>query len=135
MLILALWKMIFTKLLLNRKIWMMLEIIDKNVFRTMTIIWYLFVGFMTIILRSLHYIRFLKICFLLKYGSWKPQLESRNSNQKSLNWTLLLIWISDISKKSPNFDSEIPITTALVILAICLCLSIFGNKSLILRWR
>ena len=45
------------------------------------------------------------------------------------------MWISDVSVESSNFDSEIPITAALVNLAIWLSSSIFGNKLLILRWR
>ena len=52
------------------------------------IIWYLFVSFKTIILCSVHSVRFVKMCFLLKYGSWKPQLKSWNTNHESLNWTL-----------------------------------------------
>ena len=28
------------------------------------------------------------MCFLLKYGSWKPQLELWNTNHESFNWTL-----------------------------------------------
>lgn len=40
----------------SRKKWMMLEIVNKNVFETMTlpIIWYLFQGFKTVILSSVH---------------------------------------------------------------------------------
>ena len=48
------------------------------------IIWYLSVGFKTIILCSIHSIRLVKICFLQKYNSWKPQLELWNTNHESL---------------------------------------------------
>ena len=63
--------MMFTKLSLNKKKWMMLEIVDKNVFKIMTLPnnLVLICNFKTIILCSVHSIRFLKMRFLLKYGS------------------------------------------------------------------
>ena len=80
------WKMMFTKHLFDKK-WMMMDIIDKNVFE---IICYLLARFKTINLCSVHFIRFVNIFFLRKYGSWKLQLESWNTNHKSLNRTLHL---------------------------------------------
>ena len=64
--------MMFTKLSLNKKKWMILSIIvDKNVFKIMTLPnnLVLICNFKTIILCSVHSIRFLKMRFLLKYGS------------------------------------------------------------------
>ena len=83
-------KMMFTKLSLNKKKWMMLEIVDKNVFKIMALPnnFVLICSFKTIILCSVHSIRFVKMCFLLKYGSWKPQLKSWNTNHEPLNRTL-----------------------------------------------
>ena len=52
------------------------------------IIWYLFAGFKAIILCSVHSRWFVKYVFLLKYDSWKLQLESWNTNHKLLNRTL-----------------------------------------------
>ena len=53
----------FTKLSLNKKKWMMLEIVDKNVFKIMTLSNNLFVGFKTIILCSVHSMQFVKMYF------------------------------------------------------------------------
>ena len=59
------WKMMFTKHLFDKK-WMMMDIIDKNVFE---IICYLLARFKTINLCSVHFIRFVNIFFQRRYGS------------------------------------------------------------------
>ena len=58
----------FPKLLLIKKKWMMLKIVDKNVFKTMTVPndLKLIVGFKTIILCPLHSKRFVKTFFSAK---------------------------------------------------------------------
>ena len=56
------------------------------------IIWYLFVGFKTIILCSVHSIHFMKYVLSAKYGLWKGKVESWNMNHKLLNQILMLAW-------------------------------------------
>ena len=90
MLFLALWKTMLTKLFSvkrNRWCWKLLIRMFLKLWQY-RIIWHLFAGFKTIILCSVHSAWFVKMYFLLKYGSWKPQLESWNTNHESLNWTL-----------------------------------------------
>ena len=72
------------------------------------IIWYLFAGFKTITLCSVHSIYdSWNMFFLLKYDLWKLQLESWNTNHESLNRTLNL------------YDSE----SAMLLFGISLCFS------------
>ena len=60
------------------------------------IIWYLFSGFKTIILCSVHPKWFVKMYLLLKYGSWKLQQELWNTNHNLLyrsRYTYIYIYI------------------------------------------
>ena len=72
------------------KNWMMLEIVDKSVYKIMTLSNNLvficrFQGH-NLVFCSLHMIR--EICFLLNHDLWKLQLDSSNTKHKSLNRTL-----------------------------------------------
>ena len=51
------------------------------------IIWYLFAG-LNLVFKSCPVYMIREICFQQKYDSWKPQLESWNTNHDSLNRTL-----------------------------------------------
>lgn len=52
------------------------------------IIWYLYAGFMTIILCSVHSTLIHEICVFSWNVLWKLQLDLWNTNHKFLNWTL-----------------------------------------------
>ena len=81
----ALWKMFFTKFLLNKKKWMMLEIANKNVFKIMAMpkIWYL-----NIILCFVHSIWFVKYVFSTNIWFIKT-------------WTKIIKYISRVVKLNP----------------------------------
>ena len=68
------------------KKWMMVDIVDKMFLKLCKcrIIWYLLTGLKIIILCCVHSKRFVKYVFSAKYGSWKLQLESWNTNHESL---------------------------------------------------
>ena len=65
------------------KKWMIMGIVDKNDYQ---IIWYLFAD-LNLVFCPFYMIR--EVCFQQKYDSWKPQLESWNTNHESLNRTLV----------------------------------------------
>ena len=72
------------------KKWIMLEIVDKSVFKIMSlphssVFIFSFEGH-NLVFCSLHMIR--EICFLLNFDLWKLQLELWNMNHESLNLTL-----------------------------------------------
>ena len=79
------------KLLLNKE----MEWCQKSSIRMFSklwqyqIVWYLFAGFKTIILCSVPLYDLSNTCFLLRYDSWKLQLESWNTNHESLNQTMV----------------------------------------------
>ena len=61
------------------------------------IMWYLFVGFKTITLCSVHCCRSWNMCFLLKYDPWKLQLYSWNMNPESLDQTLIVVFLMRVN--------------------------------------
>ena len=70
--------------------WMMLKIVDKNVFKIMTlsnnlVLFCRFQGHNLTLYDSQN------MCFLLKYSLWKLQLELWNTNHKPLNQTVSLL--------------------------------------------
>ena len=82
-------KIMFTKLLLDeeRNGWWWISLIRMFLKLSQCgIIWYLLAGFKTIILWSVHFIQLVKYV-LLKYGSWKLQLEFWNMNHELLKVT------------------------------------------------
>ena len=63
----------------------MFGFVKNSVNTTCWIIWYLFAG-LNLVFCLFYIIR--EVCFQQKYDSRKLQLESRNTNHQSLNWTL-----------------------------------------------
>ena len=76
------------------KKWMVLEIINKDVFEIMTLSnnFVLICWFQSHVLLTLYDLW--NMCFLLKYGFWELQVESWNMNQEFLNQTSNHIWKS-----------------------------------------